>query len=187
MQKLHACLWFDDRIEEAANFYAKVFKGKVAAIDRWPEGTPGPAGSVITATVEILGQQIMLLNGGPEFKFNEAVSFVVNTEDQAETDYYWNKLTADGGEESQCGWLKDKFGLSWQITPERLSELSTATTRPAPRHGGDDEDAEDRRRRSRKSRRTQRRPKPEKLAETRHGSLPLGKKVGRAKRGRLGA
>jgi predicted 3-demethylubiquinone-9 3-methyltransferase (glyoxalase superfamily) len=127
MQKLHPCLWFDDRIEDAANFYAAVFKGKVTAIDRMPVGAgenPGPAaGAILTAHVEILGQQFMLLNGGPQFKFNEAVSFVVNTKDQAETDYYWDALTADGGVESQCAWLKDKFGVSWQIVPERLGQL----------------------------------------------------------------
>lgn len=127
MQKLHPCLWFDDRIEDAANFYSEVFKGKVTAIDRMPASpgdNPGPAaGSVLTAHVEILGQRVMLLNGGPQFKFTEAVSFVVNTKDQAETDYYWNALLANGGVESQCAWLKDQFGLSWQIVPERLGEL----------------------------------------------------------------
>jgi predicted 3-demethylubiquinone-9 3-methyltransferase (glyoxalase superfamily) len=122
MQKLHACLWFDDRIEDAANFYAPVFKGKVTSIDRWPEGSP-EAGTVLTAHIEILGQEIMLLNGGPVHKFNEAISLVVNTKDQAETDYYWDILTADGGIEDQCAWLKDKFGLSWQIVPEALPRL----------------------------------------------------------------
>lgn len=124
MQKLHPCLWFDSRIEEAANFYAKVFNGKVAAVDRAPGEAPGlKAGEVITAHVDILGQRFMLLNGGPQFSFNEAVSFVVNTKDQAETDYYWTALTADGGAESQCAWLKDKYGVSWQIVPERLGAL----------------------------------------------------------------
>jgi predicted 3-demethylubiquinone-9 3-methyltransferase (glyoxalase superfamily) len=124
MQKLHPCLWLDGRIEEAADFYAKVFKGKVTGIDHSPGEAPGlKSGSVLTAHVEILGQTFMLLNGGPQFKFTEAVSFVVNTKDQAETDYYWDALLADGGEESQCAWLKDKFGLSWQIVPERLGQL----------------------------------------------------------------
>src|SRR5690349_1409474 len=124
MQKLHPCLWFDDRIEEAANFYAEVFGGKVAGIDRSPADAPGlSAGSVITAHIDILGQRFMLLNGGPQFKFNESVSFVVNTKDQAETDHYWTSLISGGGEESMCGWLKDKFGVSWQITPTRLGEL----------------------------------------------------------------
>jgi predicted 3-demethylubiquinone-9 3-methyltransferase (glyoxalase superfamily) len=124
MQKLHPCLWLDERTEEAANFYAKVFKGKVTGVDHAPGDAPGlTAGSVLTAHVEILGQTVMILNGGPQFKFNESVSFVVNTKDQAETDYYWDTLTADGGEESQCAWLKDKFGLSWQIVPERLGQL----------------------------------------------------------------
>lgn len=127
MQKLHPCLWFDDRIEDAANFYAAVFKGKVTSIDRMPTGagdSPGPkAGAVLTAHVEMLGQRFMLLNGGPQFKFNEAVSFVVNTKDQAETDYYWDALLANGGVESQCSWLRDQFGLSWQIVPEQLGKL----------------------------------------------------------------
>ena len=128
MQKLHPCLWFDDRIQEAANFYAQTFKGKVAHIDKAPADAPGlAAGSIITAHVDILGQRFMLLNGGPQFKFNESVSFVVNTADQAETDHYWNTLTADGGAESMCGWLKDKFGVSWQITPARLGELMTGS------------------------------------------------------------
>lgn len=135
MQKLHPCLWFDDRIEEAANFYAEVFKGKVVAMDRMPADAgdnPGPAaGSVLTAHVEMLGQRFMLLNGGPQFKFNEAVSFVINTRDQAETDYYWNALLAGGGVESQCAWLKDRFGLSWQIVPERLGQLLGSSDRAA--------------------------------------------------------
>src|SRR4029453_8928495 len=96
MQKLHPCLWLDGRIEEAADFYAKVFKGKVTGIDHSPGEAPGlKSGSVLTAHVEILGQTFMLLNGGPQFKFTEAVSFVVNTKDQAETDYYWDALLAD--------------------------------------------------------------------------------------------
>jgi predicted 3-demethylubiquinone-9 3-methyltransferase (glyoxalase superfamily) len=130
MQKLHPCLWFDDHIEEAANFYARTFKGNVAAIDRVSTDVPGlTAGSVITAHIDILGQRFMLLNGGPQFKFSEAVSFVVNTADQAETDHYWTTLIADGGEESMCGWLKDKYGVSWQITPTRLGELMTGSDR----------------------------------------------------------
>lgn len=127
MQQLHPCLWFDDRIEEAANFYAEVFKGKVTRVDRMPEGVQDPhgpkGGAVLTAHIEILGQTFMLLNGGPQFKFNEAVSFVISTKDQAETDYYWNALLAGGGVETQCAWLRDRFGLSWQVVPERLGQL----------------------------------------------------------------
>jgi predicted 3-demethylubiquinone-9 3-methyltransferase (glyoxalase superfamily) len=132
MQKMHACLWFNNDAEEAANFYARVFKGKVLSIDRVPEGVPGmPAGQVITAFVEILGQPVMLLNGGPGQEHNWAFSYVINTDDQAETDYYWEALTADGGAESQCGWLNDRFGVFWQITPKRLSEMNTSSDRAA--------------------------------------------------------
>jgi predicted 3-demethylubiquinone-9 3-methyltransferase (glyoxalase superfamily) len=138
MQKLSNCLWFDKEAEEAASFYAKVFKGTVTDVSRVPEDVKMPEGvpdlkkgTVLTATINILGQEIMLLNGGPVFSFTEAISLVVSTDDQAETDYYWNTLTADGGEESQCGWLKDKYGLSWQITPKRLIELTTSSDRPA--------------------------------------------------------
>jgi predicted 3-demethylubiquinone-9 3-methyltransferase (glyoxalase superfamily) len=113
-QKITPCLWFDDRIEEAANYYAKVFKGKVTNIARYPDGR------VLTAHVDMLGTTFMLLNGGPQFKFSEAVSFMIDCKDQAETDYYWNSFVNDGGEESQCGWCKDKFGLSWQVIPEAL-------------------------------------------------------------------
>src|SRR5262245_33215906 len=114
-------LWFDNNLEEAMAFYKSVFKnvkiGHVSRID----GTP--SGQVTTASFEIEGQPFMALNGGPEFKFTEAVSFYVNCETQKEIDYYWERLTADGGEESMCGWLKDKFGLSWQIIPSRLGQL----------------------------------------------------------------
>ena len=118
MQKITPCLWFDDRIEEAMNFYVSVFKdGKILDTSRYPDGR------MLTANVEILGETFQLLNGGPQFTFSEAVSFSVSCKDQAEVDYYWNTLTADGGEESMCGWLKDKFGLSWQIIPEALPRL----------------------------------------------------------------
>ncbi len=118
MQKITPCLWFDDRIEEAMNFYVSVFKdGKILDTSRYPDGR------MLTANVEILGETFQLLNGGPQFTFSEAVSFSVSCKDQADVDYYWNALTADGGEESMCGWLKDKFGLSWQIIPEALPRL----------------------------------------------------------------
>jgi predicted 3-demethylubiquinone-9 3-methyltransferase (glyoxalase superfamily) len=124
MQKITPFLWFDSNAEEALNFYAAVFKdSKIMNVSRYPEGGPGPAGSVMVGTMELAGQKFMAMNGGPHFKFNEAISFVVNCEDQQEVDYYWQKLTADGGKEVQCGWLKDKFGLSWQITPTVLTKL----------------------------------------------------------------
>lgn len=124
MRKIKPCLWFDDRIEEAVNFYVSVFKdGKILDMSRYGDAGPLPKGKVMVANFEIQGQEFMALNGGPQFKFNEAVSFYANCKDQAEVDYYWEKLTADGGEESMCGWLRDKFGLSWQIVPEALGRL----------------------------------------------------------------
>lgn len=124
MKKITPFLWFNDNAEDALNFYKSVFKNsKIITIDRLPEGAPGVQGKVMTAQMEIEGQEFMFLNGGPAFKFNEAVSFFVTCENQEEVDYYWEKLTADGGEESQCGWLKDKFGVSWQIIPKTLGEM----------------------------------------------------------------
>jgi predicted 3-demethylubiquinone-9 3-methyltransferase (glyoxalase superfamily) len=123
MQKITPFLWFDNQAEEAMNFYVSIFKNsKVLSISRYGEGGPGPVGQVMTGSFELNGQQFMVLNGGPEFKFTEAVSFFVNCETQQEVDELWEKLTA-GGEESQCGWLKDKFGLSWQIVPTVLGKL----------------------------------------------------------------
>lgn len=122
--KITPFLWFDGNAEEAMNFYVSVFKrSEVHSVMRWGEGAPGPVGSVITCSFSLDGQRFTALNGGPQFSFTEAVSFVIDCEDQAEVDYYWNALTADGGEESMCGWLKDKFGLSWQVIPRRLMEL----------------------------------------------------------------
>lgn len=115
--KINPCLWFDDRIEEAANFYAEVFKGKVLGMQRYPDGR------VLTAHVDIHGTTFMLLNGGPQHKFTEATSFVVHCKDQAEVDYYWDALRAGGGREDMCAWLKDRFGLSWQIVPEAMPGL----------------------------------------------------------------
>jgi predicted 3-demethylubiquinone-9 3-methyltransferase (glyoxalase superfamily) len=128
MQKITTCLWFDGQAEEAANFYTSVFKNsKIGKISRYDEAASEasgmPAVSVMTITFELDGREFMALNGGPAFKFTEAVSLMVNCKDQKEIDYYWNKLTSDGGQESMCGWLKDKFGLSWQIVPEGLDEL----------------------------------------------------------------
>lgn len=124
MPKITPFLWFDNNAEEAMNFYASVFENsKIGKVSRYPEGSPGPAGSVMTGEVQLDGQNFILLNGGPHFKLSEAISFVVDCETQEEVDRYWQKLTSDGGQESQCGWLKDKFGLSWQITPKILPTL----------------------------------------------------------------
>ena len=127
MQKIHPFLWFDTQAEEAMNFYCSVFRNaKPGRVNRYPDGSPGGmAGKVMTAEFDLEGMHITALNAGPQFKFNEAISLYVDCEDQAEVDHYWNNLTADGGEESMCGWLKDKFGLSWQIIPRRLPELMT--------------------------------------------------------------
>ena len=126
-QKITPFLWFDDKAEEAAKFYTSIFKNsKIGNITRYDEEAAGPtgrpAGSVMTVDFQLGGQEFVALNGGPMFKFTEAISFVVNCENQEEVDYFWSKLSA-GGEESRCGWLKDKFGLSWQIVPEILGEL----------------------------------------------------------------
>jgi predicted 3-demethylubiquinone-9 3-methyltransferase (glyoxalase superfamily) len=128
MQKITPFLWFDDQAEEAAKFYASVFKNsKIGRILRYDEASAKaagrPAGSVLTIEFEIEGQKFTALNGGPQFKFNESVSFVVYCQTQDEVDYFWQKLTADGGQESECGWLRDKFGLSWQVTPTVLIEM----------------------------------------------------------------
>jgi predicted 3-demethylubiquinone-9 3-methyltransferase (glyoxalase superfamily) len=124
MQKITPFLWYDDKAEEAANFYVSTFKNsRVKKVTRYPEGSPGPVGSVMTVEFELDEQEFVALNGGPHFKFTEAVSFVVNCETQEEVDYFWEKLTADGGQESQCGWLKDKYGLSWQVVPTILPKL----------------------------------------------------------------
>lgn len=124
MQKISPMLWFDTQAEEAAKLYTSLFNNsKINQIARYPENTPGQAGTVMTVNFEVDGQEFTALNGGPLFKFTEAISFVVNCKDQAEVDKLWYGLTADGGEESQCGWLKDKFGVSWQIVPDALMEL----------------------------------------------------------------
>lgn len=124
MQKITPCLWFDSNGEEAMNFYASVFKdAEILEVNRSPGAEGMPEGGVLTGRFRIADQELMVLNGGPAFKFNEAVSLSVDCQDQAEVDYYWERLTADGGEESMCGWLKDKFGLSWQIVPRQLGEL----------------------------------------------------------------
>ncbi len=122
-QRIHPCLWFDRQAEDAVNFYTSIFpNSKVGAITRYGEAGPGPAGSVLTISFELDGQPLTALNGGPYFKFTEAISLVVNCDTQEEVDYYWEKLS-DGGQEVQCGWVKDKFGLSWQIVPVVLFEM----------------------------------------------------------------
>ena len=128
-QKITPFLWFDDKAEEAAKFYTSIFKNsKIGNITRYDEEAAGPtgrpAGSVMTVDFQLAGKEFVALNGGPMFKFTEAISFVVNCENQDEVDYFWSKLSA-GGEESRCGWLKDKFGLSWQVVPAVLIEMLT--------------------------------------------------------------
>ena len=124
MNKITPCLWFDGHLDEAVRFYTSVFPGaKAGRSSAYGEGAPLPKGTPMVAYIELFGQEFMLLNGGPMFKFTEAVSFVVDCKDQAEVDYYWNALLAGGGVESQCGWLKDKYGLSWQIVPQALGRL----------------------------------------------------------------
>jgi predicted 3-demethylubiquinone-9 3-methyltransferase (glyoxalase superfamily) len=123
MPNVRTCLWFDMRGEEAAAFYTGIFpNSRIVATTRRPEGTPGPAGAVLTVEFELDGREFVALNGGPEFTFDEAISLSVDCADQAEVDFYWERLS-DGGSESVCGWLKDRFGLSWQIVPVRLAEL----------------------------------------------------------------
>jgi len=124
MQKITPCLWFNGRVEEAVEFYTSVFKNaKVKEISYYEENMPMPAGSILTADFEIEGQSLMILNGGPQFKHSEAISFVINCKDQNEIDYYWERLTSNGGEESECGWLKDPYGISWQVVPDEMGEL----------------------------------------------------------------
>ena len=124
MQKIKPFLWFDDQAEEAMNFYTSVFKdSRVIGVSRYGEAGPGKQGSVMIATFEIEGQRFTALNGGPRFKFTEAISFEIDCETQEEVDYLWESLTSGGGEESMCGWLRDKYGLSWQVVPRILGEL----------------------------------------------------------------
>jgi predicted 3-demethylubiquinone-9 3-methyltransferase (glyoxalase superfamily) len=129
MQKIIPFLWFDGNAEEAMNFYVGIFKNsKIGTISRYGDAGPGPKGTVMTATFQIEGQDFCALNGGPQFKFSPAISFFVNCEAQQEVDELWEKLSA-GGEKMQCGWLRDKFGVTWQIVPTILGELL---------HGGKD-------------------------------------------------
>lgn len=125
MSKIMPCLWFDDRIDEAIAFYTETFRN--AAVHEVVRHDP--AGPAFTAVIELEGHRFLLLNGGPMFKFNEAVSFMIDCDGQEEIDYFWNRFTADGGAESMCGWCKDKFGLSWQVVPKQLEALMTGPDR----------------------------------------------------------
>lgn len=131
MQKMSTCLWFDDKAEEAANFYVSIFpKSKVLGVARYTDVGPGPSGSVMTVDFELDGQPFIALNGGPQFRFTEAISLVVNCETQKEIDHYWERLGA-GGKIQQCGWLKDRYGLSWQVVPSLLASEMRQTKDPA--------------------------------------------------------
>jgi len=123
MQKIRPFLWFDGKAEEAMNFYVSVFKNsKIVSVTRYGDAGPGPKGTVMSATFQIEGQEFLALNGGPHFTFSPAISFFVNCDTQREVDELWDKLS-EGGEKQQCGWLKDKFGLTWQIIPTVLGKL----------------------------------------------------------------
>ena len=131
-QKITTFLWFDNAAEEAANFYISIFKNsRITAISRYTDVGPGPKGAVMTIAFELDGQQFTALNGGPQFKFTEAISLVIHCNNQEEVDYFWERLT-EGGQESQCGWVKDKFGLSWQVVPEALMTLLKDTDPKKP-------------------------------------------------------
>lgn len=123
MPKIHPFLWFDSQAEEAANLYVSIFpNSRVLTTMRNPAGAPGPLGAVMTVDFELDGLRVTALNGGPHFTFTEAVSMVIDCKDQAEVDHYWDALIESGGQPSQCGWLKDRFGLSWQVTPKQIFE-----------------------------------------------------------------
>jgi len=122
-QKITPFLWFDNNAEEAINFYISLFKNsEILGISRMPEGAPGPAGAMITGNFRLDGQEFIALNGGPHYKFTEAISLLIDCKSQEEVDFLWEKLS-EGGEQGQCGWVKDKFGLSWQVIPSALGEL----------------------------------------------------------------
>ena len=122
--KISPFLWFDTQAEEAAKFYVSIFPGsEILGMSRYPEGVPGPKGSVMTVSFRLGNQEVIALNGGPQFKFTEALSMAVECETQAEIDRYWTALTAGGGEEGPCGWLKDRYGLSWQIIPSAMVRI----------------------------------------------------------------
>jgi predicted 3-demethylubiquinone-9 3-methyltransferase (glyoxalase superfamily) len=133
MDKLSTCLWFDGQAAEAAAFYTSLIpNSRVLGVNRSPADTPsGEKGSVLTIDFELDGHRYIGLNGGPEFKFTEAISLSIDCDDQAEVDHYWDALIANGGEPSVCGWLKDRFGLSWQVVPRRMTEMFASPDRPA--------------------------------------------------------
>jgi len=133
MPSITPCLWFDREAEDAANFYCAIFpNSKVTDVSRYPENLPGDrAGQVLTVAFELDGKPFTGLNGGPNFTFSEAISFQIEVDTQAEVDRYWNALLADGGVESQCGWLKDRFGLSWQVVPVQLGRLMAGPDKAA--------------------------------------------------------
>jgi len=136
MQKLSTCLWFDDQAEEAAKFYVSIFaSSKITATTHYPEGVPGmpkPAGTVLTVQFLLNGEEFLALNGGPEFKFTPAISIVANCDTQQEVDTLWRKLSG-GGQEVQCGWLSDKFGVSWQVVPREFTEMLSSSDKAAVR------------------------------------------------------
>lgn len=124
MQKISPFIWFDNNAEEAMNFYLSIFKdSKVNRIARNPKGAPGPEGAFLVASIQLAGQEIILMNGGPGHPLTDAISLTINCESQEEVDHYWDSLLADGGKEIACGWLKDRFGLYWQVTPVILTQL----------------------------------------------------------------
>ena len=128
MQPITPFLWFDSQAEEAAQFYVSVFPdSEILSVARYGEAGPGPAGSVMVVAFKLRGQEFNALNGGPVYQFNPAISFVVDCQTQEEVDHYWDAMTADGGQPVQCGWLTDKFGVSWQIVPRRLNELMASS------------------------------------------------------------
>jgi predicted 3-demethylubiquinone-9 3-methyltransferase (glyoxalase superfamily) len=128
VQKIVTNLWFDTQAEEAANFYCSLFPdSKILNITRYDSAGPGPEGQVMVVDFQLVGQRFTGINGGPEFKFSEAISLLINCDSQEEVDRYWDALLADGGEPSQCGWLKDKYGLSWQVVPREMDEMIAST------------------------------------------------------------
>jgi predicted 3-demethylubiquinone-9 3-methyltransferase (glyoxalase superfamily) len=135
MSKISPCLWFDGDAEDAAKLYTSLFPdSRIDTVQRSPADNPStPEGAVLTVEFTLAGQKFIGLNGGPEFQFTEAVSFTIDCEDQAEVDRYWDALIADGGEPSQCGWLKDRFGLSWQVIPKQLNEVLNGPDRDGAR------------------------------------------------------
>ena len=150
MPRITPNLWFDTEAEQAAEFYLSIFpNSRIVNVSRYTDAGPRPAGTVMTVEFELDGQRFVGINGGPEFTFDEAVSFAITCEDQAEVDHYWERLT-DGGEESQCGWCKDRFGLSWQVVPKGMEEVfaSDDPGRGQARDGGDVRDAQARPRRA---------------------------------------